>query len=143
MKIKSVFAGILMCAAVAAVSGCKKEQAASDVQPPKSNEGVASEAATAVDAAKSAAKEVTNQAAVQAKAAEQQAQGLIDRAKSLVSEQKYQDALNSLNQLANTKLTPEQQKLVDDLKAQIQSALTKMTGSNAASALGGVLGGKK
>ena len=137
MKIKTIIAGIVVCAAVAAVSGCKKEQATSDVQVPKSNEGLASEAATAVDAAKSAAKEVTNQAAAQAKAAEQQAQGLIDRAKAFVSEQKYQDAISSLNQLASTKLTPEQQKLVDDLKAQIQTALAKATGSDPASALGG------
>jgi hypothetical protein len=129
-----------MCVAVAAVSGCKKEQAASDVQVPKSNEGVASEAASAVDAAKSAAKGVTDQAAAQVKAAEQKAQGLIDRAKAYVSEQKYQDALSCLNQLANTKLTAEQQKLVDGLKAQIQSALAKTTGSNAPSALGGALG---
>jgi hypothetical protein len=143
MKIKSIIAGIVMCAAVAAVNGCKQEPAASDVQPPKTNAGMASEAATTVDAAKSAVKEGTDQAAAQVKAAEPQAQGLIDRAKALVSEQKYPEALSSLNQLAGTKLTAEQQKLVDDLKAQIQSALAKATGSDAASALGGALGGKK
>ena len=41
------------------------------------------------------------------------------------------------------KLTSEQQKLVDALKAQIQSALAKAAGSDAASALDGALGGKK
>jgi len=39
---------------------------------------------------------------------------LIDRAKALVSEQKYKDALSSLSQLTNIKLTAEQQKSVDD-----------------------------
>jgi hypothetical protein len=145
MKIKQVIVGIAACAALAAVTGCKKEEPAPGAA--KSDQGTASDAATAVDAAKAAAKQVTDQAAAQVKAAEQQAQGLIDRAKAYVSEQKYQEALTSLNQLTSANLTAEQQKLVDDLKAQIQSALAKATGSNAASALGGALegalGGKK
>ncbi len=146
MKLKALMTGIALCAALAASTGCKKEEAIAP-QAPKSNEPTAPKTAEAVDAAKSAAKQLADQAATQAKALEQQAQGLIDRAKGLVGEQKYQDALNSLSQLANFKLTPEQQKMVDDLKAQIQSALAKLTGTNAASALGdalgGALGGKK
>jgi hypothetical protein len=143
MRIKSVIAGIVICVAAAAVSGCKKEQAAPDVQAPKPKEGMASEAATSADAAQSAAKQVTDQATAQVKQADQQTQGLIDRAKDLVKDQKYQEALSTLGQLSNLKLTPEQQKLVDDLKAQIQSALAKATAPDAASALGGALGGKK
>ena len=49
----------------------------------------------------------------------------------------------ALSQLTNLKLTAEQQKLVDDLKAQIQSALAKATAADPAAALGGALGGKK
>jgi hypothetical protein len=143
MRIPLVIAGFAVCAAVAAVSGCKKEQPAADNQTPKSGQGVASEAAKTADAAKAAAKEVTDQAAAQAKSAGQQADGLIEKAKGLVKDQKYQEALSALNQLANLKLTPEQQKLVDDLKAQIQSALAKSATSDAASAVGGALGGKK
>jgi hypothetical protein len=143
MKIKLLITEIILCAAVAAVSGCSKEQPAADSQAQKASEGMASEAAKAADAAQSAAKQVTDQATAQVKAADQQAQGLIDRAKALVTDQKYQEALSTLKQLASVKLTPEQQKLVDDLKAQIQSAMAKATAPDAASALGGALGGKK
>jgi hypothetical protein len=152
MRIKLVITGIVACAALAAVTGCKKEESAPGT--PKAQETTASEAAPVVDAvksaaapvvdaAKTAAKEATDQAATQVKAAEQQAQTLIDRAKSLVAESKYQEALSSLGQLTNLKLTPEQQKLVDDLKAKIQSALAKATAADPAAAQGGALGGKK
>ena len=72
-----------------------------------------------------------------------QAQALIDKAKGLVTTEKYQDALKVVQQLSSLKLTAEQQKLVDGLKAQIQTALAKVTATDAASALGNVLGGKK
>ncbi|MCX6928884.1 MAG: hypothetical protein NT154_37590 [Verrucomicrobia bacterium] len=169
MKIKLIVMGVVACATFAAVTGCKKEEPATETRAPKPAEsvpsepakaveaataaakqateqvatGAVSEAAKTVDAAKEAATAATDQAAAQAKAAAQQAQGLIDRAKSLVGDKKYQDALTSLGQLANVKLTPEQQKLVDDLKTQIQSALAKASAGDAASALGGALGGKK
>jgi len=141
MRIKLVITGIVACAILAAVSGCKKEEPAPVA--PKADQGTASQAAPVVDAANAVVNDVTNKAAAQATAAPEQAQGLIERAKSLVADSKYTEALSSLNQLTTTKLTDEQQKLVDGLKAQIQAALAKATGSDAASALGGALGGKK
>ncbi len=96
-----------------------------------------------VDTLQTTTQQASEQASTQAKAAEQQAQGLIDKAKSLLAEQKYQDALASLNQLANTQLTTEQQKLVADLKTQIQNGLSKAAVADSASALGNALGGKK
>jgi len=54
-----------------------------------------------------------------------QAQGLIDQAKVLLSEKRYQDALGAVQKLAGLKLKPEQQTLVEGVKSE----LGKMGGS--------------
>ena len=68
-----------------------------------------------------------------------QVQALLEQAKKLSGSQKYQEALGTLTQLYETKLTPQQKQQADDLKAQIQTAMAQ----KAASALGNFLGGKK
>lgn len=164
MKSKNAILGVTVCAALILASGCSKEEPAAGEMPETTAEPASgADAAKAIteaasqtvsqaqEAASQAAGEAQNTAqtmATQAKAeataaasaASGQAQALIDKAKALVTDQKYQDALTTLQQLASVQVTPEQQKLVDDLKAQIQTALAKKTASDA---LGGVLGGKK
>jgi hypothetical protein len=107
----------------------------------------ADKAVTAVKDTVAAQKPAVEQAAQNASSlatdAGGQAQGMIDKVKTLMADKNYQDALATLKQLANTKLTPEQQKLVDDLKRQLQTAMAGKTANDAASSLGKALGGNK
>jgi hypothetical protein len=52
-------------------------------------------------------------------------QGLLDKARSLVADGRYQEAQTVLNQLSGMALSPDQQKLVTQLETQVQSALGK------------------
>jgi hypothetical protein len=52
-------------------------------------------------------------------------QGLLDKARSLIADQRYQEAQTVLNQLAGMSLSPDQQKLVTELETQVQNALKK------------------
>ncbi len=162
MNAKRLFYGWAACAVIGLASGCGKEDSAPP-PPPKSESKPATEklateaqkavstaateikqtATTAATQAKQAAEKVGADVAKQADAATTQAQGLIDRAKSLITEKKYQDALTTLKQLGSAKLTPEQQKLVDDLKIQAQKLVAGQAASDAAKSVGGLLDQKK
>lgn len=91
-----------------------------------------SQTAAVIDSAKT-----TTSDAVAATTA--QAQTYIDKAKAFVTEQKYADAVNTLSQTANLRLTPEQQDLVTKLKTQIQSALQSQGANEGLKAVGGFL----
>jgi Ni,Fe-hydrogenase maturation factor len=78
----------------------------------------------AVDSAKAAAGEASS--AVQAKVTE-----AVNSAQALLKEGKFQDALTSLNGLSDLKLNADQSKLVNDLKAQIQTAMAAAKGAGA------------
>jgi len=134
----------IVAAALLTACGKHEEQkpAAADS---KAAPGVASElqqGATAVaeqvqDAARKAAATVQTQAAAAAQAAQSQFQTVIDQVKGLMAEKKYNEALQVIQQkIAGLKLTPEQQKLIDGLKEQIQKALASSAVNDASKTVG-------
>ena len=150
LKLKMIGAGLTACLLVALAGGCSKEESGASgsssgqaVQKPASQDAqksVSNAVAATEKAVQSAATEVkatADAAKVAADKAAAEAQVYIDKAKDLVNGKKYPEALTELNKLANFKLTPEQQKMVDDLKVQAQ----KMMESDGMKAIGGALGG--
>ena len=118
----------------------------------KNAETARAEAAKTADAAKAdatrTAEEAKAQAAKTAETAKVEAaktaeggivQGLIDKAKNLIAENKFSDASGVLQQLTGMSLSADQTKLVDSLKEQIQKALAAKTAENAAGSVGNLL----
>jgi hypothetical protein len=160
MKLNLFVSGSAVCLVAALFSGCGNKETSTPptTEPPKAVESVMTNtpqatpattaATTAVEQAATTAVTQTTQAVSQAAAAVStqttavatQIQNLIDQAKTLVGVQKYQDALDTLKQLSNFQLTPEQQNTVDVLKTQIQKLMSYPTASNAVNSAGNLLG---
>ena len=134
--------------AVALLAACsKKEEAtpgvAAATESQKSTANVVEDVKKQADSVAASAKATAADAVKQVEAAKDSAvnnvNAVIEKAKTLISETKYEDASKLLQQLAAQTLTPEQQKLVDDLKAQIQKALASKATGDASGAVGNLL----
>jgi len=137
MKAPRIIAALSLATAITIAVGCSKteETPAPASAPPA--EGTTEKAPAEMQKqAETAAATATEAAAT----ASSQAQGLIDQAKSLVDSGKYADASKLVQELASMKLTPEQQKIVDDLKALIQQKMADQATSEGAKAAGEMLG---
>lgn len=132
---KTTFPCIGLIAVAAFVfAGCGKKEEPPTIQheTAKTGTSVAEAAGKTAEAVKTEAAKVTEavktEAATAAATATSQAQSLIDKAKALVAEKKFQDASAALQQLGNLALTPEQQKTVNELKEQIAKGLAAASG---------------
>lgn len=137
--------GLTFCATALLLSACNKTE-----QPTTSTDAENQKPADVTVAATNAAEQVPNQTMVTNAALEtatddsqSQAQQLIDKTKALVAEKKYTEALSSLNELSKLKLNSQQQTWMDEIKAQIQKAMTAQTTSDASKSVGDAIPGLK
>lgn len=138
MKIERILIPLAAVALLVWISGCEKKETTVQDQ----GNAVADKAGDALkqsaEAAKVAGTKAVNEVAAPASA---KAQELIDSAKKLVSEGKFQDAMAKLTEIGSEKLSASQQTIVDGLKAQIEKALgaSSKTATDAAGAAGGLI----
>ncbi len=159
---KTYFAGFLaLTSALSLLTGCSESSnsgAAGGSTPPapqappappvaavaETAKKVGAEAVQAVEAAKPQVQEaakVVQQAVTDAGAAAQQKfNDLVAQVKKLIAEGKGTEAVQALTSATSAlKLSPEQQKTLDDLKAQAQAALSKKGAEAATKAVGDLL----
>jgi thioredoxin-like negative regulator of GroEL len=148
MKTTKIPTVIVSVCAVALFAACSKKEettprAATASETQKSTATMVDEVKKQADTVAANANATAADAVKQVEAAKDSAvdkvNAVIEKAKTLIAETKYEDASKLLQQLAAQQLTPEQQKLVDDLKAQIQKALSSKATSDAAGAVGNLL----
>jgi hypothetical protein len=156
MKMERIILSLAIITFIALGSGCEKKESAppaaektsdpatstlsstvSEVKQAAQNAGAAVKdtAEKVTTQVKETTQNVTTAAASKVDTLKAQAATLIDKTKALINDKKYDDAMNSLKQLSSLTLTPEQQKTVDDLKAQLQKVMSNQVVTNAASTL--------
>lgn len=128
-----VITGVVAAAAILMVSGCGKRGSEPPPPKPPADRPAASAPSASTAPTPSATEKVSEMAA--------QAVALIDQARVHINKREYQAALNVLQKVSALKLTPEQQKLVQELQATAQRELAKATTDKAVSEAGKAVGG--
>ena len=148
MKIQKLIFSISVGALLLWNAGCKQESKP-DAEPaaeaaPSTAEVVAKTTDSARETGTEVVQETTAKVNEVAAPASAKAQELIDSAKGLLAEGKFQDALAKLKEIGGEKLSLNQQSMVDSLKAQIEKALaaTPRTAADAAGSVGNLLNKK-
>jgi hypothetical protein len=136
MKLTNVVTMLALCAGLAACS--QQENPAPPAAPAETPKAQAPAAAPAeMPKAEMPAAPVAAPAAADVSA---QAQAVIDKVKEHVANKDYTGAMSSLKELSAMKLTPDQQTVVDDLKAQVQKALAGAATPDLGKSAGDLLG---
>lgn len=133
MKFIPSFAALL--AGLALLSGCGDSSSSNGGAAQTMSETAEAAKKSASDATAAVGQAATDATAVVKKTADEasaaintQYQSAVEAVKKLIADGKGSEALAKLKDLtANLKLTPEQQKMVDDLMAQAQKALGSTT----------------
>lgn len=132
MKNTKLITSIIAGVAVATLAGCSK----SNENPPAAEAAASAASAAATpaasptaDAAKDTASQTTAATTAAASTATAKFNDVVAKAKTFIADKKYAEALDILNKLSGLVLTPEQQKTVDDLKAQAKKLITSGTGA--------------
>ena len=71
------------------------------------------------------------------------AQSVFDQVKTLMSQKRYAEALAALTQLRTADLSAEQQRVVEQLRTQIQNAIASQTANEGMKSVGGLLKGNQ
>ena len=138
MKIVRSFGVVMLSGSL--LTACSKQESS---PPPAQVPAKAASQQPAAPATTSAPAAVAPAAQPAASSTVATAQGMIDKAKSLMADNKYSEAMDLLKKLSSMQLTPEQKKMVDDLTAQVQKAVAGAAASDATKSVGGLLGGNK
>ena len=142
MKTQKIIFTLAVAALALGITGCKDESKSALEQTKDAAKSAGDAVTKAAEAAKETGAKVATDVADKAKEmtapASAKAQELIDSAKSLLAEGKFQDALTKLKAIGGEKLSLSQQSIVDGLKAQIEKALgaAPKAATDAAGAIG-------
>lgn len=145
MKNQNVISLIVAVSLPLWITGCEEKKADLGTQikeeAGKTGEAIKDAAGSLKESGEKVAKEVAEKAKEITAAGSSKVQELIDSAKSLAGEGKFQDALAKLKALGGENLSVEQKNFVEGLKAQIDKALasSKKAATNAIDAASNLL----